>query len=314
MPKVSVIIPNFNHAPYLKRRIESVLNQTFQDFEVILLDDCSTDNSVEILNIYKNHPKVSHVVINTENSGSPFRQWAKGFELAKGDYIWIAESDDWCELELLETLVQLLEDDLSVTMSFCQTKLVDSKGKVLYQTKFNETEKRSSGEKFVRNYLFGDTLLVNAGMVVFRKPALLKINNEYLEYKGAGDWMFWIEIALQGSIATSNKHLNYCYRHNAVHTNNSEITGQDFTEGNKIYKYVLEQLNPSDFEIKRAVEQRIDIFCLQKDKYASKNIEKRALNELFSLRKDVAILYYKLLIKRKIKSICLFLKNKTNNE
>ncbi len=52
MPKVSVIIPNFNHAPYLKRRIDSVLNQTFQDFEVILLDDCSTDNSVEILNGY----------------------------------------------------------------------------------------------------------------------------------------------------------------------------------------------------------------------------------------------------------------------
>ena len=83
MPKVSVIVPNYNHAPYLKRRIDSILNQTYQDFELILLDDCSTDNSAEVLNEYASNPKVSHVVINEINSGSTFKQWDKGFALAK---------------------------------------------------------------------------------------------------------------------------------------------------------------------------------------------------------------------------------------
>ena len=87
MPKVSVIIPNYNHAPYLKERLDSVFNQSFQGFEVILLDDSSTDNSIEVLNIYTSNPKVSHFIINKKNSGSPFKQWEKGIELATGDYL-----------------------------------------------------------------------------------------------------------------------------------------------------------------------------------------------------------------------------------
>ena len=61
MPKVSVIIPNFNHAKYLKERIESVLYQTYQDFEVILMDDCSTDDSRKVLDQYRSHPKVTQL-------------------------------------------------------------------------------------------------------------------------------------------------------------------------------------------------------------------------------------------------------------
>jgi len=102
MPKVSVIVPNYNHAPYLRQRIESILNQTYQDFEVILLDDCSTDNSRDILNNYRNQSKVSHCIFNAVNGKSAFQQWQKGVQLAKGEYIWIAESDDWAEPEFLE--------------------------------------------------------------------------------------------------------------------------------------------------------------------------------------------------------------------
>lgn len=92
---VSIIIPNFNHAAYLEQRIESVLKQTFQEFELILLDDSSTDKSWEIMMHYADHPLVSHCIRNEINSGSPFKQWKKGFDLAKYDLIWIAESDDF---------------------------------------------------------------------------------------------------------------------------------------------------------------------------------------------------------------------------
>ena len=76
---VSVIIPNYNHAKYLEERIDSVLNQSYKDFEVIVLDDYSTDNSKEVINKYAGHPKVSHIILNEENSGSTFKQWHKGF-------------------------------------------------------------------------------------------------------------------------------------------------------------------------------------------------------------------------------------------
>ena len=92
---VSIIVPNYNHARFLPERLNSIFNQTFQDYEVILLDDASTDNSVEILNRYAANPKVSHFIVNQENSGSPFKQWKRGIDLARGEFVWIAESDDY---------------------------------------------------------------------------------------------------------------------------------------------------------------------------------------------------------------------------
>ena len=78
-PLVSIIIPNYNHARYLKQRLESIFNQTYQNFEVIFLDDCSTDNSSDIIEQYKDNPHLSQIVVNETNSGSPFKQWNKGF-------------------------------------------------------------------------------------------------------------------------------------------------------------------------------------------------------------------------------------------
>ena len=82
-PTVSVIIPNYNHAPYLRQRIDSVLQQDYQDFEVILLDDCSKDDSRQVLENYRDHPKVSHVVYNEQNTGNTFIQWERGINLAE---------------------------------------------------------------------------------------------------------------------------------------------------------------------------------------------------------------------------------------
>lgn len=72
-PLISVIIPNFNHARFLDERIQSVLYQTYQNFEVIIVDDKSTDNSLEVIDKYKDNPHVTQVVVNEENSSSPFK-------------------------------------------------------------------------------------------------------------------------------------------------------------------------------------------------------------------------------------------------
>src|ERR1700733_15685962 len=91
MPKVSVVIPSYNHARFLRRRIDSILQQSYQDFELILLDDCSPDNSREILTSYVDDPRV-RIEFNTTNSGSTFKQWNKGGGLAHGGKLWFAES------------------------------------------------------------------------------------------------------------------------------------------------------------------------------------------------------------------------------
>ncbi len=109
MAEVSVILPNYNHGKYLDERIGSIINQTFQDFELIILDDHSTDNSKSIIEKYRSHPKISHIEYNAINSGSPFRQWNKGIEVSRGSLIWIAESDDSCKLNFLEETVQKMD-------------------------------------------------------------------------------------------------------------------------------------------------------------------------------------------------------------
>ena len=122
---ISVIVPNFNHARYLEKRLESVLTQTYQNIELIILDDCSSDNSIDIINKYKTNQKVSSIVLSNVNSGSPFKQWSRGIEIAKGDYIWIAESDDYCDNTFLEKCLAPFETDMSLVMVFCGSHWVD---------------------------------------------------------------------------------------------------------------------------------------------------------------------------------------------
>ena len=297
MPKVSVIVPNYNHAPYLKRRIDSILNQTYQDFELILLDDCSTDNSAEVLNGYANNPKVSHIVINETNSGSTFKQWDKGFALAKGEYIWVAESDDWCETTLLENLVPALEENSNIVLAYVQSVMVSDAGNIMYKTEAVKYAQILSGRDFVVNDMFGDPVLINCGMVVFRKSALEKVDNVYKTTPGVGDWLFWINIALQGDVYICGKYLNYFFRHEGTVTSKSVVTGNDFKQACNVFKYVEERTNPSVVEKSRALTQRVNEFCMLKKVVADKTILAEAKDQLFALNPNARKLYYKRLIK-----------------
>src|SRR6056297_3125162 len=107
-PRVSVIVPNYNHAPYLGRRLRSVFGQTFGDLEAIVLDDASTDDSLAVIAGFEADPRV-RVVPNETNTGNTFRQWNKGAALARGEYLWFAESDDDADPRLLERLVGMLD-------------------------------------------------------------------------------------------------------------------------------------------------------------------------------------------------------------
>lgn len=102
-PRVTVIVPNYNHGRFLRQRLDSIYNQTYRNFDVILLDDCSSDESREILKDYgTTYNGNTRLYFNDNNSGLVFGQWKKGIEMADGDLVWIAESDDFCETTFLE--------------------------------------------------------------------------------------------------------------------------------------------------------------------------------------------------------------------
>ena len=95
-PKVSVVVPNFNYARYLPARLTSIIEQTYPPHEVLFLDDCSNDGSVEIAAEILHGSGLSYRIITNESNQGTYRQWLRGLREATGDLIWIAEADDDC--------------------------------------------------------------------------------------------------------------------------------------------------------------------------------------------------------------------------
>ncbi|MDV2446928.1 glycosyltransferase [Elizabethkingia anophelis] len=222
MPKVSVIIPNYNHSAFLVERIESVLNQSYGDFEVIILDDCSKDNSVEIIEKYRTHPKISHIVFNQINSGSTFQQWKKGIALAKGEWIWLAESDDVAESSFLETFNVFLTKYPEFVLFFCASHYIDEFGtrtnKVTWAEDISERNWQNdfyaNGIVEIQEQFFYKNIIPNASAVIFKKEAVDKEVFEIISnMKFSGDWFFWIKLLESGNMAYTSKVLNYFRNH-----------------------------------------------------------------------------------------------------
>ncbi|HKQ88845.1 MAG TPA: glycosyltransferase family 2 protein, partial [Candidatus Acidoferrales bacterium] len=216
MTQVSIIVPNYNHARYLPKRIESILRQTYQDFELILLDDRSTDDSRSVLSRYANDPRV-RVEFNDVNSGSPFRQWNKGVQLARGPYVWIAESDDYAHERLLERLVPLLEDDEAATFAYCRSWCVSDSGDQRFADAYLNSisggrwgsDFRADGLEECRRYLVFTNSIPNASAVLFRKAAYERAGGADGSYRVCGDWKLWATMASAGRIAYVAEPLNY---------------------------------------------------------------------------------------------------------
>jgi glycosyltransferase involved in cell wall biosynthesis len=221
MPRVSVIVPNYNHAQFLRQRLESIFSQTYQDFELILLDDASTDQSQAILNQYAADRRVQ-THFNTINSGSPFKQWNKGLSLAQGEYIWIAESDDYADPLLLEKLVEQLDQDPSIGVAYCQSWKVDRNGNLLsslaeWTENLDSTRWQSDFRNFgiqeCEHYLCRKNTIPNASAVVFRHSLVETLDPEIEQFRLCGDWLFWIKLLLKSDVAFVAHPLNYFRSH-----------------------------------------------------------------------------------------------------
>lgn len=221
---VSIIIPNFNHALFLEQRISSVLNQTYENIEVLILDDCSSDDSKSIILKYKNHPKVNHIVFNVQNSGSTFEQWKLGLSLAKGNLIWIAESDDFCDVEFLSEMVRGFKDE-KVGLAYCRTnQIIESDNAGVYMWGEVEesidwsTDFQMNGLVFIQKCMRYRNAIPNASAVVFRKSSF-NLKALDLSFRYCNDWLCWVNILKVSDVYYLSKNLNYFRLH--AHTTRS---------------------------------------------------------------------------------------------
>jgi glycosyltransferase involved in cell wall biosynthesis len=221
--KVSVIVPNYNYERYLKGRLDSILGQTYPAYEIIFLDDASTDESIKTAEELLDKGLNSTLIRNETNSGGAFKQWVKGLKIARGDYIWIAEADDLCDISFVEECLSRFRQDKDVVLAYCQSKQIDEAGKVLAENYFEYTNDINRG-KWLTDYTregleeLSDTLAVkntipNISAVLFKKVDISSAEEDLVRFKIAGDWYFYFWLLKQGKIAYVSRPLNFHRRH-----------------------------------------------------------------------------------------------------
>lgn len=249
MPKVSIIVPNYNYARYLPQRLMSIFGQTFTDYEVILLDDCSTDNSPSYLREQSVlHPQVTHCILGDTNTGNPFVQWEKGISVAQGEYIWIAESDDYCDPSFLSKMVVLLDEQPHAAYAMCGSHLVNEHDEPL-DDDYDKWEKgendlhayQYTSQQYLKHFLLWYNAAYNASMILFRKQMFLQIHMDFTAMRYCGDWMFWIKMAERGNVIVLHERLNYFRRHSKSVTFNSDGMEKQLGEKLLIYTYLWDK-------------------------------------------------------------------------
>jgi len=236
---VSVVVPSYRHSQYLEERLKSIFKQTRLPREIIFLDDASPDNSVEVARrLAQESPIPMRIIVNEQNSGSTFRQWLKGLELASGDLIWIAESDDSCHAEFLERLVPEFYDP-EVVLAYCQSALIGPEGERLAADFLDHTSDISptrwrarycvSGVDEAELALSQKNTIPNASAVLFRRPEELDFAGELGQLQFTGDHLFYAMLIRTGKIAYIPDILNHYRRHE--HTvSNRAIRGDTHVE------------------------------------------------------------------------------------
>jgi len=219
--KVTVIVPNYNHGPFLRRRIESVLEQTFQDFEILILDDASDDDSSVVLEQFAGDPRI-RLLRNEVNTGVPAKQWNKGVRAANGRYVWIAESDDYAERDFLHVMVARLDAHPNVGLAYCQSWGVDAEDNVLGSYAFHTAwfdatrwtrDFIGDGRKECSRYMLYRNTVPNASAVLFRKEVYIAAGYADESLRHGHDQVMWAKMLLRSDLLFVAQPLNYFRRH-----------------------------------------------------------------------------------------------------
>lgn len=221
--KVSITIVTFNRANFIKEAIDSVLNQSFSDWELIIVDDASTDNTKELVGAYllkdkriKYYEQDSHIGI------APARNLA--LKLSAGKYIAVLDSDDvWTDKNKLQKQVEFLDNNPDFCLVGCAIKVINEKGELL--KKYCNPEK---DEEIRENILIKNPFAHSS--VVYRKNIIEKIGDYDETLKIGEDYDMWLRMGQVGKIAN----LNDVYIFYRKHTENISVLDRSVALQNNI--------------------------------------------------------------------------------
>lgn len=218
---VVAVIPNYNYERFLNERIDSILFQTYPVREIIILDDCSTDDSVSLIKERIEYNKSGipiRLICNEKNSGSVFSQWQKAFSVAEADYVWIAEADDSSDARFLETVMKGFDDD-RVVISYCESLTMDEYNVLLMHDlrvwidtfacgKWEKDYVKEGTEEVAETMCINNTI-ANVSSAVIKNGDYYDILEGAKDYKLAGDWYTYMNILKRGKIAYFKESYNY---------------------------------------------------------------------------------------------------------
>ena len=247
--RVTAIVPNYNHAAYLAQRIDSILGQSYPLIDIIILDDCSTDESRVIIEDYvSRYPDRISAVFNERNSGNVFHQWKKGHELATGDLVWICESDDFCDSSFVENLVGAFRDP-SVMVAFGRIEFADKTGQFMpgmddYRESseagiWNDPLVRPAARWFEGGFGVKNVIANVGGSIWRRFPVPEAIWEEARSYRIMGDWFLYGALAAGGQIAYNPDAVSFFRIHGA---NTSGSSAQSTPEYYREYAKLMTSL------------------------------------------------------------------------
>lgn len=225
LPRVSVVVPNYNYGHLIDQRLRSIADQSVPYYELIVLDDASTDDSLARIRALRAGIEL-RLIPSPENSGSVFRQWARGLEAATGDFVWIAEADDLSDPAFLEEALKGFAAP-GVVMSYTQSQQIGPSGEVLAPDYLDYTADicrqrwtrpfESGLDEEIQSGLAVKNTIPNVSAVVFRTSALAEVLSGHLDeiasYRVAGDWVVYLRMLGLGRLAYSPKALNLHRRH-----------------------------------------------------------------------------------------------------
>ena len=216
---VSVVVASYNHAEFLEQRMESLISQTYQDMEILAIDDCSTDNSVEILRKYQSHPKVNLVV--REKNGGWVTVSNQGIEMSTGEFVIFANCDDDCEPRMIARLVGAMQTHPTAGIAFCRSLLIDEHDHLL-------GDDFTMRESLFRFRCFTDALLIrkemsrfllhscvipNLSAALIRRECFSTAGMLSADYRVCGDWDLFFRIVARYDVAYIAEPLNRFRQH-----------------------------------------------------------------------------------------------------
>ncbi|MES2741849.1 MAG: glycoside hydrolase family 99-like domain-containing protein [Pseudomonadota bacterium] len=224
--RVSVVVPNYKYERYIARRLDSIFQQGFPVYEVIVLDDASPDGSVAAIKAYlESSGNEARLVVNDSNSGSVFRQWKKGVDLCAGDLVWIAEADDLTAPGFLQELATAF-DDPQLALAYCQSKQIDAADNIVADNYLEYTLSASDccltdyfrdGKEEIAKSMCIKNTIPNVSAVLMRRAVIAHtldaVQERLFAMKVAGDWLVYLHVMMKGKVCHSKKALNLHRRH-----------------------------------------------------------------------------------------------------